>query len=61
MPDPLQGIRSKSSALTTVTPLQFKDNSTSHRTNHSFLRDPRNESILGGQDGYLIRQIRHIS
>ena len=37
----------------------LKDDPTVHQANYSFLRDPRNESILGGQERYLLRQIRH--
>jgi hypothetical protein len=36
----------------------LKDDPTVHQSNYSFLQDPRNEKILGGQERYLLRQVR---
>jgi hypothetical protein len=36
----------------------LKDDPTVHQANYSFLQDPRNEKILGGQKRYLLRQVR---
>jgi hypothetical protein len=36
----------------------LKDDPTVHQANYSFLQDPRNEKILGGQERYLLGQVR---
>jgi hypothetical protein len=36
----------------------LKDDPTNRESGHSFLKDPRNQELLGGKQRYLLHQIR---